>query len=83
MLQGCESVDGSVRAVLDHLCSDRCHGFGLTAEHCETRGDCVIVVTCPACGKCYTLDDEQYEQLLRWTSGQGTALACGIEPLYA
>ena len=73
--------DARARDVIAHLCSEPCHGVGRTAELCESRGDCVIVVRCDCYGKSVTLDDDQYELLAAWSSSQGTALACGIAPL--
>ncbi len=75
--------DATARQVVNHLCGEECHGFGQTAEVCESRGDCVIIVTCNCCGKQFTLDDDQYDLLVAWTQKDGTALACGIEPLPA
>jgi endogenous inhibitor of DNA gyrase (YacG/DUF329 family) len=83
MLEALELRDHISREVLSHLCSSRCHGFGQAIELCETRRDCVIVVTCPTCGKQFTLDDEQYDDLLAWTRGEGKVIACGVEPLPA
>ena len=73
--------DDIARAVLAHLCGSTCHGFAEAIELCEMRHDCVIVVTCPSCGKRFALDDDQYDLLLGWTRSQGTTLACGIQPL--
>lgn len=83
MLDAIEMSDMVARDVLAHLCSPGCHGFGEAIELCETRGDCVIVVTCPTCAKSFTLDDDQYEMLAAWSQAQGGALACGIQPLPA
>jgi hypothetical protein len=83
MLETLELKDMIAREVLAHLCGSTCHGFGQAIEMCETRGDCVIVVTCPSCGKIFTLDDDEYEMLLSWSRGQGAALACGVQPLSA
>ena len=73
--------DALARDVVAHLCSEECHGIGETVELCESRGDCVIVVSCGCCGKTFTLDDDQYDILVAWTNTQGAALACGIAPL--
>ena len=73
--------DALARDVVAHLCSEPCHGFGKTVELCESRYDCVIVVTCDCCGKSFTLDDDQYDLLVAWSQKQGEALACGIAPL--
>src|SRR5688572_4162560 len=36
--------------VLAHLCEGECQTYGSVLSWCETRGDCVHVVTCPNCG---------------------------------
>jgi hypothetical protein len=81
MVEGGANLDTRARAVIDHLCSARCHGFGLASELCESRHDCVIVITCPSCGTQFALDDDQYEALTAWTASQGSQLACGVERL--
>ena len=73
--------DAQARAILAHLCGEACRGVGRAVELCESRGDCVIVVTCGGCGADFTLDDDQYDALLTWSEAHGAALACGIEPL--
>ena len=73
--------DALARDVVAHLCSEPCHGVGQTVELCESRGDCVIVVTCGCCGKMFTLDEDQYDGLVAWSASRGEALACGIAPL--
>jgi uncharacterized protein YbaR (Trm112 family) len=83
MLDSIEMRDMIAREVLAHLCSPNCHGFGEAIEMCETRGDCVIVITCPNCRKSYTLDDDQYEMLIAWSRGDGATLACGVQELHA
>ncbi len=75
--------DARARDVIAHLCGDACHGIGETAELCESRGDCYIIVTCGGCGTTFTLEDDQYDALIAWSAAQGTALACGIAPLPA
>ena len=50
--------------------------FGDVAELCETRGDCVFVVTCPDCNSRFTLDEDEYEDLLRWS--RSSQQSCGI-----
>ena len=69
------------RVVVAQLGSEAGHGVGQTVGLCESRGDCVIVVTCDCCGKMFTLDEDQYELLVRWSESRGAALACGIAPL--
>ena len=84
MTEGLELIpDALARDVVAHLCGEACHGVGQTVELCESRGDCVIVVTCDCCGKMFTLDEDQYEILVRWSESRGAALACGIAPLPA
>ena len=73
--------DALAREIIEHLCGESCHGVGQSVELCESRGDCVIVVTCGGCGKIYTLDDDQYEALVAWSEAHGQDLAWGIAPL--
>jgi hypothetical protein len=82
MLQQLETItDAEAREIIAHLCGESCHGVGQAVELCESRGDCVIVVTCGGCGKIYTLDDDQYDALVAWSHAHGETLACGIMPL--
>lgn len=82
MLRQVEAIpDELAREIIAHLCGDACHGVGQTVELCESRGDCVIVVTCGGCGKIFSLDDDQYEALVAWSEAHGEALSCGIAPL--
>lgn len=64
--------------VIAHLCEGDCLTYGSVISWCESRGDCVHLVTCPSCGTQYHLDDEDIEALERWTSAHGDALVCGI-----
>lgn len=64
----------NVDRVREHLCSKDL--FGDVAELCETRGDCVFVITCPDCRTRFTLDEDEYEDLLRWS--RSSEQACGI-----
>ena len=83
-LIGLETLpDARARDVIAHLCGADCRGIGETIELCESRGDCVIVVTCGGCGRLFTLDDDEYDALMAWTAQHGGALACGIAPLPA
>ena len=75
--------DALARDVVAHLCGADCRGVGETVELCESRGDCVIVVSCGGCGKLFTLDEDEYDALVAWTAVHGAALACGIAPLRA
>jgi hypothetical protein len=63
-----------VDQVRDHLCSKGL--FGDVTELCEMRGDCVWVVTCPDCSKTFTLDEDEYDELLRWSRMPGQT--CGV-----
>ncbi len=82
MIQHVETLtDTEARAIIEHLCSDECHGVGQTVELCESRGDCVLVVNCGGCGKQYILDEDQYEALVVWSEAHGESLACGIARL--
>lgn len=68
------SIASGVDRVLDHLCSKGIYGD--VAELCEMRGDCTWVVTCPECGTMFSLDDEEYDELLNWSQSSGQS--CGI-----
>ena len=83
MLEMIEMKDMVARDVLAHLCSSTCKGFGEAIEMCETRGDCVIVITCPNCKQRFTLDDDQYDMLIAWSTSEGSHYACGVQPLPA
>lgn len=65
--------------VLAHLCEGECQTYGSVLSWCETRGDCVHVVTCPSCSKTFQLDDEDIDALERWTDQHGSALVCGVK----
>lgn len=67
----------AVDQILAHLCDKGLYGD--VTEWCEMRHDCVIVVTCPDCQQAFTLDEDEYEVLLR--RSQETGLTCGIRPL--
>ena len=82
MIQHVETLtDTEARAIIEHLCGDDCRGISQAVELCESRGDCVIVVTCGGCGKIYSLDEDQYEALVAWSEAHGQSLSCGIAPL--
>lgn len=70
--------DGAAE-VLAHLCEGDCQTFGSVLSWCETRGDCVHVVTCPSCGTTFQLDDDDISALERWTDQNGEALVCGVK----
>lgn len=67
----------TVEHILAHLCSKELYGD--VTEWCEMRNDCVIVVRCPDCNEMFTLDDAEYEELLRLSRNEPRA--CGIRPL--
>ena len=68
----------TVIAVLRHLCSTTCHGFGEVLEWCEARGDCAQAVVCPDCGSRFLVDEWDLRELARWTDEAGNPLACGV-----
>ena len=70
--------DGAAE-VLAHLCEGECQTYGSVLSWCETRGDCVHVVTCPSCSTTFQLDDEDLDALERWTDQNGDALVCGVK----
>ncbi|MGH2532237.1 MAG: hypothetical protein ACRDJW_07995 [Thermomicrobiales bacterium] len=78
-LRGTEILSPTVREIILHLCQGRCHTYGLVVELCETRGDCVSVVHCPGCTARFLVDDEEVEELRRWTDEEGRALVCGVQ----
>ncbi len=51
-----------VELVLAHLC--RKGLFGDVRAWCESRFDCVYVVTCPDCGHRFVLDETEFQELL-------------------
>ena len=73
-----ETLSPAVLAVLHHLCQGGCHSFGGVLQWCEARGDCAQAVVCPVCSTQFVVDDEELEELLRWTDEQGQALVCGV-----
>lgn len=73
-----DSINPSVLAILQHLCSASCHTFGGVLEWCEARGDCAQAVVCPVCNVQFVVDDDELDELLRWTDGDGRALVCGV-----
>ena len=72
------TLSPAVLDILRHLCEGDCHTIGGVLEWCETRGDCVQVVVCPACATQFVVDDDELTELLRWTDDQGQALVCGV-----
>jgi hypothetical protein len=73
-----ESLSPAVLSVLHHLCRGDCHTFGGVVEWCEARGDCAQAVVCPTCAAQFVVDDDELDELLRWTNDQGQALVCGV-----
>ena len=68
----------TVRLILDHLCQGRCHTYGDILEWCESRGDCSHAVECPTCAARFVIDDDELDDLRRWTDREGHALVCGV-----
>ncbi len=66
-----------VENILTHLCSKGLYGD--VTEWCEMRNDCVFVVTCPDCSEAFTLDEREYEELLRLSNVEPRS--CGILPI--
>ena len=76
---GAEVISPTVRVILDHLCrDDGCHTYGAVAEVCESRHDCVTTVVCPDCSRRFVVDEDELEELRRWTDAEGHALVCGV-----
>jgi hypothetical protein len=73
-----EQIRPAVLDVLRHLCQGGCHSFGGILEWCEARGDCAQAVICPVCAAQFLVDDDELEELLRWTDERGQALVCGV-----
>ncbi len=66
-----------VEHILAHLCSKDLYGD--VTEWCEMRNDCVFVVQCPDCNEMFTLDEHEYEELVRLSREHPRS--CGIQPL--
>jgi hypothetical protein len=62
-----------VEQVLAHLCGKGLYGD--VTEWCETRNDCVFVVTCPDCRHTFTLTEEEFTLLVRRSQ---EVQACGV-----
>jgi hypothetical protein len=73
-----ERLSGVVLDILRHLCEGRCHTFGGILEWCEARGDCAQAVVCPVCSTQFLVDDDELDELLRWTDARGQVLVCGV-----
>lgn len=65
----------AVDRVREHLCSKGLYGD--VTEWCETRNDCIYVVTCPDCGEEFMLIDDEYDVLLHWS--RSSDQACGVD----
>lgn len=74
-----EKMSDGAAEVLAHLCEGDCQTYGSVLSWCETRGDCVHVVTCPSCSTTFQLDDDDISALERWTDQNGDALVCGVK----
>jgi hypothetical protein len=68
----------AVLAILRHLCLGTCKTFGSVLEWCESRGDCAQAVVCPSCGARFLVENEDLEELARWTAESGEVLTCGV-----
>jgi len=64
----------AIDRVREHLCSKGLYGD--VTEWCETRNDCVYVVTCPDCQEEFVLDEFEYDALLNWS--RSSEQACGV-----
>ena len=64
--------------VIAHLCEGECHAFGDLIEWCESRGDCTVAVVCPSCSRQWIIDDDELDDLKRWTAANGAHLGCGV-----
>ncbi|MBX6754231.1 MAG: hypothetical protein IRY86_08360 [Thermorudis peleae] len=62
-----------VETILAHLCAKGVYGD--VTEWCETRADCVFVVTCPDCGQAFTLTEDELALLLQRSRERQ---ACGV-----
>ncbi len=62
-----------VEQVLTHLCSKGL--FGDVRQWCESRRDCVYVVTCPDCGTWFVLTEAEYHELVERSS---QLQVCGV-----
>ena len=67
----------TVDLILSHLCTKGLYGD--VTEWCEMRNDCVFVVRCPDCGELFTLNEDEYDDLIRLSRAEPRA--CGILPL--
>jgi hypothetical protein len=67
----------TVRQILAHLCAKGLYGD--VTEWCEMRNDCVFVVRCPDCGELFSLDEDEYDDLVRMSRAEPRA--CGILPI--
>lgn len=73
MLQQQETVE----RILAHLCEKGI--VGDVTEWCEMRHDCVIVVTCPDCRDEYTIEEDEFDMLVRLSQERG--FSCGVRPI--
>jgi hypothetical protein len=71
-------ISPTVQDILSHLCEGNCHAFGAVVEWCESRNDCAYTVHCPNCSAQFLVDEEELNELLRWTDKEGNALVCGV-----
>ncbi len=64
-----------VEQVLAHLCSKGL--FGDVRQWCESRDDCVYVVTCPDCGGRFVLGEAEFHELVQRSL---VLQVCGVLP---
>ncbi len=76
-----ENLTPAAAEVIAHLCEGDCLTYGSVLSWCESRNDCVHLVTCPSCGARYRLDEDDLCALERWTDQHGDALVCGVKDI--
>jgi len=64
-----------VEQVLAHLCGKGL--FGDVRQWCESRYDCVYVVTCPDCGCRFVLSEAEFNELVKRSA---VLQVCGVSP---
>jgi len=68
----------TVHDIVRHLCEGDCHTYGSVLQWCESRGDCTYAIVCPTCSTQFLVDEDDLNDLERWTDSQGNTLVCGI-----
>lgn len=72
------NMSPALEAIVRHLCEGECHAYGDLIEWCESRNDCIVAVVCPTCDTRFLIDDDDLDDLKRWTNANGIAFGCGI-----